>query len=382
MLLKRLADLTLGDIEALRANRVLEGMSIEFKSEAVGQRDGEKREFLADVSAFANAGGGDIVIGVKTKDGAADDVCGIELEDVDKEKLRLGDVIRYGLEPRLSGVDMRWLPMGEKRGILVIRVPRSWIAPHRVIFLKDMNFYVRNTAGKSPMGVDELRQAFVHGETIAERVRAFRKDRVHALIADEAPIPLEQGAKAAFHIVPLEAFASARQVVFDPFAMNLLVPMRPFTSSDWKSSGFFCLEGSGNYAATASRDATPDAYTLAFRNGVIEAVANASWHMTPESYVDIGLIEDEILKIRRPYFDALKRAEVEPLFFVFLSLIGVKDHRPSGRNGVFGSGRAPRKDVLLLPELLVNPDNIGDPAAVLFKPMFHALANAFGLAHS
>ena len=127
MLTRRLSDLTIVDIQALKG--VAESRYLDFKSAAVGAADRDRREFLADVSAFANASGGDIVFGVSTKDGVAADVTGIELADPDKEKLRLGDLIRSGAEPRLGQFDMVWLPIEGAQGVLVIRIPRSWVAP-------------------------------------------------------------------------------------------------------------------------------------------------------------------------------------------------------------------------------------------------------------
>src|SRR5690349_6232565 len=53
------------DIEALVADRVRESKSIEYKQELPGNADKQKREFLADVSSFSNAGGGDILFGIK-----------------------------------------------------------------------------------------------------------------------------------------------------------------------------------------------------------------------------------------------------------------------------------------------------------------------------
>ncbi len=103
MLLKRLDDVDLSDIETLRENNALESQFIEFKGEAIGSADKDKREFLADVTAFANAAGGDLILGVTTKDGAADKICGIDLADPDKEKQRLVNILRDGVEPRISG---------------------------------------------------------------------------------------------------------------------------------------------------------------------------------------------------------------------------------------------------------------------------------------
>ncbi len=74
MLLKRLDDVDLSDIETLRENKALESRFIDFKAKAIGGAEKDKREFLADVTAFANVAGGDLILGVRTKDGAADNI--------------------------------------------------------------------------------------------------------------------------------------------------------------------------------------------------------------------------------------------------------------------------------------------------------------------
>ena len=114
MLTKKLADVDLTDIKTLCENKALESRFLDFKADAIGTGEKDKREFLANVSAFANASGGDLMLGVKTKDGTADEICGIRLDDPDQEKLRLGNIVRDGLEPRVSGIDMAWLPIGGK----------------------------------------------------------------------------------------------------------------------------------------------------------------------------------------------------------------------------------------------------------------------------
>ncbi len=49
------------DIEALVANEVREGRTLDYKENLPGNSDGDKTEFLADVSSFANASGGYIL---------------------------------------------------------------------------------------------------------------------------------------------------------------------------------------------------------------------------------------------------------------------------------------------------------------------------------
>ena len=77
---------------------------------------------------------------------------------------------------------------------MVIRVPRSWSAPHRVVYLKDMNFYERNPTGKHPMSLGELRSAFVLSASIADRMRAFGEERLSAF--GSLPFHVQPGPKS------------------------------------------------------------------------------------------------------------------------------------------------------------------------------------------
>ncbi len=52
------------DIDALVANAVSERRTIEYKLVLPENADSNKKEFLADVSSFANAAGGDLLFGV------------------------------------------------------------------------------------------------------------------------------------------------------------------------------------------------------------------------------------------------------------------------------------------------------------------------------
>ena len=71
-----------------------EGLTLEFKrdSPALGS-DAEKREFLADVTSFANAAGGDIVYGIDAPQGQAEDVCPLGVDDLDALQLRVQQIL-------------------------------------------------------------------------------------------------------------------------------------------------------------------------------------------------------------------------------------------------------------------------------------------------
>jgi len=85
---KRLEDINEQDLQALVDNKVSEGKEIEYKRDLPGNKPKGKKEFLADVSSFANAVGGDIVFGIPSKRGLPTQPLGIKIANVDKTNKR------------------------------------------------------------------------------------------------------------------------------------------------------------------------------------------------------------------------------------------------------------------------------------------------------
>ena len=54
MISKTISEITKDDLAALVSGRVAEGRTIDYKRELPGNSDGDKKEFLADASSFAN----------------------------------------------------------------------------------------------------------------------------------------------------------------------------------------------------------------------------------------------------------------------------------------------------------------------------------------
>lgn len=167
-----------GDLETLITNQVAERRTLEFKRDLPGGSERERKEFLADVSSFANAQGGDILFGIDARQGVAVGLAGLAVDDSDKEMLRWEDVLLAGVEPRMPGVRFRWIDCGDKRGVMLIRVPASSIAPHRVIFARSNRFYGRKSNGKYEMDTHELRDAFTASEALPTRLRTLHVEAV------------------------------------------------------------------------------------------------------------------------------------------------------------------------------------------------------------
>src|SRR5262245_9630724 len=118
-----LPDITPAALSALMGT-ARESRTMEFKEEMP-----DPTKVIQGVSALANTSGGDFVVGVRTTDdGVAQAIDGIPIQNVDQETLRLEQMIRDGLEPRLPTLLIRAIPAAiPGRFVLILRTPRSWI---------------------------------------------------------------------------------------------------------------------------------------------------------------------------------------------------------------------------------------------------------------
>ncbi|WBY06709.1 ATP-binding protein [Sphingomonas sp. 7/4-4] len=88
----------------LCVDRAPESLTLEFKRSLPGRSDRDRAEFLKDVSALANAAGGQLVYGVEEKDGTAAALIPTSDEVIDDIVRRLSQVLDAGIEPRLANV--------------------------------------------------------------------------------------------------------------------------------------------------------------------------------------------------------------------------------------------------------------------------------------
>ena len=106
--------LTEADLNELITGQVPEGLYIEYKRETYGTSDADKREALKDISAFSNAHGGHLIIGITEDNGIPISLDGINNIDADTEILRLEQMVRTGIEPRVTGIKTRAITLRPK----------------------------------------------------------------------------------------------------------------------------------------------------------------------------------------------------------------------------------------------------------------------------
>jgi hypothetical protein len=326
MIGKELTKITEKDLLDLIDNVVLEGKTIEYKAILPGNSDGDKKEFLADVSSFANASGGDIIFGItedpETREPKSLD--GLDIPNVDQEKTRLDNIIREGVEPRMPVVHIQPIPLADEKTAIIVRVGRSWVSPHRVTFKGHDKFYSRNSSGKYPLDVGELRIAFTMSETITERIRRFRDERIARLYANETPVPFVENPKIVLHLIPIVSFMSGQRFDIEE------VVSKPTRIEPIRSSGYsarYTLEGFVTYSSTSEKGERKSySYVHLYRNGIIEFVEGSLLGYDDKMHVPILYLERQIVSVVERSFANLQAMNVPAPIVVSLTLIGVKGY--------------------------------------------------------
>ena len=376
MLDKPIADITADDIQHLVDEGTPEKRTLEFKIELPGTKDSEKKEFLADVSSFANAVGGDLIFGVATTDGRATAAPGVTAQNVEAEVLRLDQMIRSGISPRIVGFQIHRVP-GLRNGLaIVIRIPRSWQGPHIVSYQQHFRFFSRNAAGKFPMDVSDIRAAVLNAGSTEERIRMFRTDRLARIGAAETPVRLNSTRLICVHSAPFMAFSGVGQVDLAR-AVNRTELLEPLHHAGGWSAPTFNIDGLYTHSPVHHEGSA--SYLQIFRNGTVEAVDARTIPCQPPypDAVPSVLFPRKLFAYVTRLVQLYRLLEVEPPYVLFVSLLGVRGIH-LGVDLSRGLNLEPLdRDVLMLPELIIDTGTI-EPDIEL-KPLLDTLWQSFGV---
>ena len=370
-------EIELIDISNLMENKVPEGSTIEYKSELPHEGESKKIPFLAEVSAFANTSGGDLIFGVIEQNGFIKSIDGVRTENPDREILRLENAIRSGIDPRLPSVHVRAVPIDTDVFLFIIRVPQSWNAPHRVVFSNHSKFYGRSSAGKYPLDVSQLRTAFLRSERLSDKIHSFREERTIGLLTEQQRVlNLRKGGRLVLHLIPLSAFAGLSGNRISPKTeLSQLFP--PIGGGGWNYR--MNIDGVMTYSEDSERYCV--SYCQLFRSGIVEAVTVFTPMQNSELILPSVWYEREILKATKRYLAGLEKHDIETPIYMTLSLVGMKDYHLGVGHMFFRSGGdSLDRELILLPESILDDYDADIPKA--FQPIFDMVWNAFGYERS
>ena len=367
---KPLDAITQQDLQELVDNRVAEKRVIDYKRELHFSTDKERKEFLFDIASFANAGGGHLLYGIGEVDGYPKPPVGIVVDREDELIRQVESRVREGIAPR-ARVEVGLAGLDNGSMVLILRIPSSWAKPHMVTFKGTNKFYGRDSRGKYPLDVAEIRAAFALGASAAEQARALRVDRVATILSARTTPALVEGPTTILHLIPLQAFQPGAALRSLPRPDDL-GGLRPLSSTGWNPSNNF--EGVVVFASKEWDAAETGTYVQLFRSGSIEA---AKVWRSQDGLLPSQAYERAILEALPKYLQTQRDLGIDPPILVMLTMARMKgvSMAVNARERT-GLERAFADSEMLVPEGVL--ETFDDPLEPLMRRLFDVVWNAAG----
>lgn len=348
---KNLEDIILDDLYVLVNNQVPESIFLDYKRDLYGKNNGDKKELLKDVSAFANSSGGDLLIGIEEdKHNQAFKIVGFESNNIFEEINRIEQIVYAGLEPKLSNFKIKHLKLPNGKFILIIRVEPSALAPHMVSYRQTSKFYIRKSDKNLLLDVYELRNIFIKSENFVENIRKENKKRILSVFTNETIVPTIFKPKITINIIPYSFIDNKTAIDFSTANINLGFPEQRIN-----------FDGLLGYKTNSEGI---ESYCQFYRNGIIEYVSASSkifgnvknpFYNNENIDVIYGYkngFEIFLEEKCKNFINILKKNNIQMPIYIFVSIVDAKGYRIIYKtNGKTKITNSIDRDLLELPEL-------------------------------
>jgi hypothetical protein len=384
MLPARFDDIGSDDILRLIEDEVEERKRLEYKQALNLINTEDRAEFLADISSFANASGGDIIFGISDRrnggnaTGIPDAIVPLSLTNLEMEKGRMSQLIETGVQPRISGIQLRVIEIPEKGPVIIVRVPKSWIGPHMVNYANRTRFFSRNNIlGKFQLDVQQIGDAFLQRRGVGERMLSWKSDRIGKAIAGEGPVPL-QGPLVLFHFVSAAALTDGEQSLPRIFDTQLLLSNCRLFSLTAQTTRY---NADGLLLLSNPTKNQRQSYLQIFRDGSLEYGDSAALDSWGGGHVPSQAFERNIATAFKGAVGLLKELEVPEPTFASLTLVGMKGRTMALPDDPFGWRTTTDpfdRDVILSPDMRIENLAEGFPYPTTLLPIVNAVWQAAG----
>lgn len=316
--------ITKEDLESLLTEGVRESQTLDYKQSISLETNEAKTEFLRDLTAFANTSGGDYIIGIAEANGVPTAIPGFAPQpNIDRFELQIQELARRWSKPPLPPLSFHEVKGFPNGSVLIIRVQRSYNAPHLPSVNDETPFEARRSNGKSKMTVGELREVFLRSDAIAAQMSAFLQRRLDRIQLRSLTY---NAAAAVVHVMPLASFSGDFSIEIDK--------INPY---QLRSGQFFDVPSSRhNYLGLKGYCPNVTGHPLSeaqvFRSGIIEGISYTvighpgahHGEFNDSRLVVNGLIDEEFVRATKTYLTILAEQEVPPPVFVAWSIKGAE----------------------------------------------------------
>ena len=361
------------DLRALISSAVSDARILAFKRDLPRATPAGRLDFLSEIASFANGPGGFLLLGVTSREGSAAALSGVDRDAAGKTVAWLEQAASGGISPRIPGLRFQLINLENEKSVLLVRIPKTWAGPHMVTHGEANQFYSRNAQGKYLLDIGELRQAFSLGESLREKMRAFRLERINVILNRALSVQISDAPKTVLHLLPMASFQPGFRIDLDRVVTGAESMTRPMVArgliSHYNYDGLITFSSMEKYAYS---------YVQVLRNGCLEAAEGLLLEPRDgRKYFPSAQFEREVIQCGERLLSLLRRLEIDPPYVVMLSFLGVRGY------GMFvGSMRWQsnahqiERDHLFLDEIILEDANL-DIARAL-RPAFDQVWNACG----
>lgn len=192
---KKPSDIDEKDIQLLVEQGVKESYKLEYKRESWAENKEGALEMLRDICSMANASGGHFILGIE-EDKREDSTVPVQVPGIrngEQEAERIRNRCLACIYPRILGLNVRSIDLDNAKHVVLVFIPRSIRRPYMLDYSGHREFWKRHNTSKSPMSVDEVREAVLQSERVWKDVSDFleeRRDRFLETIGERAWLKL------------------------------------------------------------------------------------------------------------------------------------------------------------------------------------------------
>ncbi len=372
-------NITQQQLQSLIDDKVFENKELEYKDYSFTNGkmlDKQKDKFMKEIAAFANTNGGIIIIGMQEDENRLPirlSGAGLSMKEFDNWLSSFRQLVLSRIRPHLHGIECIPVELSESNIAIVIYVPKSYARPHSFWDGNKDEFFMRYANGITYMDIDDLRKEFLYGNSIQDKIRQFRRDRISMIASNECVGNLGNKAKIVFHIIPEWSFELGNQV--DLLELKNDTRFRPISASGWNCR--YNADGYCIFSYDRETNIIKD-YTQVFHNGIIEAVEIRLMSEYGEKRVyEWSQVQSACIGALEEYGNIMERLHIPKPWHILAAILNAKGYVASYE---WGETSLPiERDLIYSLDGLCTED-IQMKTAI--KPVFDSLSNAFGFIKS